>query len=58
MATEPNCTEQVYGNLLNAMRRAHNAGDMEKRERIYAAALVMEELWPEDCKRWSERFGS
>lgn len=58
MAAEMGCVEQVYGYLLNAMRRAHSAGDMEKRERIYAAALVIEELWPDDVKRWDERFGS
>jgi len=55
---EPTHTEWVYGNLLVAFMQAVRKEDKAKADRIDAAILVFEELWPEDCRRWRERSGS
>jgi hypothetical protein len=54
---QPTPTEHAYGNLLNEFRRAHSSGEKAKADRIDVAITLFEELWPEDCKRWRERFG-
>ncbi len=48
--------ETVYGYLIVAFRRSHYDGEMDKSLRIDAAIRLLEEMWPDDCKRWNDRF--
>lgn len=56
VATEPNEIELVYSYLLNAFRQAHSKGDTDTGNKVLIAVEVMETLWPDDTKRWSDRF--
>lgn len=49
-------TELVYSYLLNEHHNALRKGDVDKANRIFIAAEVFAELWPEDVKRWEARF--
>ncbi len=53
----PTPTEVVYGNLLNAFRETDSTGQKDKAGQIDIAIMVLECLWPDDCKRWRKRFG-
>lgn len=48
--------ETVYGNLIVAFRQAHFSGEEEKAKRIDAAIRLLEEMWPDDCQRWRDKF--
>ena len=49
-------TSHVYGNLLNAFRRAHASNDIALADRIDAAIKLLQELWPDDCAAWDKMF--
>lgn len=51
--------EQVYGYLVLAFRDANGIDkDQAKADRIDSAIRLFEEMWPEACARWRERFKS
>ena len=48
--------ESVYGSLIMKFRVACRDGNKDLAERVDAAIRLFEELWPDDCKRWNDRF--
>jgi hypothetical protein len=53
---EPSATETVYGNLLVEHHNARRKDNTELADRIFAASMVMLELWPDECAKWEARF--
>lgn len=51
-------TEIVYGNLIVAFRQAHYHERPDLAQKIDVAIRLLEELWPEDCARWRERYST
>lgn len=50
--------ESVYSKLLWMFRRAAVDGDDARRDRIFAATNLFQDLWPEDVGRYEARFSS
>lgn len=48
--------ETAYACLIGKMAKAARDENKDLSERIYDAIKLFEELWPEDCKRWNERY--
>lgn len=49
--------ETVYANLIRRFARAFKDGDKVLQDEIEASLRLFEKLWPEDVKRWNDRFG-
>ena len=48
--------EIAYSNLLNAFRRAHMDGAIDRRDRIDVAIKLWEELWPDAVSAFEAKF--
>ena len=48
--------KEIYGDLIVRHHNAARAGDKPLQERIYAATILLEELYPEEAAAWTAMF--
>lgn len=57
MSETPSHIEIVYGELLHYYRRFIISDDKTNADKVDAAIILFEQLWPDDCQRWRQRVG-
>jgi hypothetical protein len=49
--------EATYGQLIRRFAQAYREKDKPLQDEIDSAMKLFEKLWPEDIKRWNDRYG-